>query len=73
MANAHSLSAMQRNETTQWAPFGRHSASHGNASDERLGGRRKNLAAFLASDKAGYVMEPKYVIDGGMMHSYHEQ
>ena len=32
-----------------------------------------NLAAFLASDKAGYITGATYAIDGGLMRSYHEQ
>jgi glucose 1-dehydrogenase len=32
-----------------------------------------DLAVFLASDKAGYVTGSTYVIDGGLMRSYHEQ
>lgn len=32
-----------------------------------------NLAAFLASEKAGYITGSTYVIDGGLMRSYHEQ
>lgn len=31
------------------------------------------LAAFLASGKAGYITGATYVIDGGLMRSYHEQ
>ncbi len=32
-----------------------------------------NLAAFLASEKAGYITGSTYVVDGGLMRSYHEQ
>ena len=32
-----------------------------------------NLAAFLASEEAGYITGSTYVIDGGLMRSYHEQ
>ncbi len=32
-----------------------------------------DLAAFLASEKAGYITGSTYVVDGGLMRSYHEQ
>ena len=31
------------------------------------------LAAFLASDEAGYITGSTYAIDGGLMRNYHEQ
>ncbi len=31
------------------------------------------LAAFLASDEAGYISGSTYVVDGGLMRNYHEQ
>lgn len=31
------------------------------------------LAAFLASEEAGYITGSTYVIDGGLMRNYHEQ
>ena len=32
-----------------------------------------DLAAFVASEKAGYITGSTYVVDGGLMRSYHEQ
>jgi glucose 1-dehydrogenase len=32
-----------------------------------------SLAAFLASEEAGYVTGSTYVVDGGLMRNYHEQ
>ncbi len=32
-----------------------------------------HLAVFLASEKAGYITGSTYVVDGGLMRSYHEQ